>query len=82
MAARIDLTFQRFGRLWALNPRPSDTGRHSRWLCLCDCGNKTIVRKDQLRPDRTVSCGCRQAETRDPTSTAARFAASSTSYAA
>lgn len=26
--------------------------------CLCDCGNYTVVRQSELKPDRTKSCGC------------------------
>lgn len=26
--------------------------------CLCDCGEYTLVRQSELKPDRTKSCGC------------------------
>jgi len=32
------------------------------WLCLCDCGNKSIVWGPNLRGGRTSSCGCLRAE--------------------
>ena len=31
-------------------------------MCLCDCGNKKIIRKDQLLNNSIVSCGCYQRE--------------------
>ena len=44
---------KRFGKLIALK-RVSK----SEWLCLCDCGNTTIVKTDQLTTKKTQSCGC------------------------
>jgi len=60
---RIDLTLQTFGRLWVLNREPSDAGGRARWLCVCECGNKVIVRGICLRAGRRQSCGCLQVET-------------------
>lgn len=31
---------------------------NSKWECLCDCGNKTIVRSCHLTSGHTISCGC------------------------
>lgn len=54
----IDLTGQRFGRLVAL--RDSGERRRGRvyWVCLCDCGQETIVKASHLRGGVTRSCGC------------------------
>ena len=55
----IDLTGRRYGRLVAI--RKADErydGRHAFWECQCDCGNKTIVRKDSLESGHAKSCGC------------------------
>ena len=62
MGNRIDLTGHRFGRLVVLE-RAEDhitkSGKNvKRWNCLCDCGNKTIVRHGNLRNGKTTSCGC------------------------
>jgi hypothetical protein len=55
---RIDLTGQRFGRLLVLN----EFDRKScqiRWMCKCDCGNKTVVFGSNLKKEKhSNSCGC------------------------
>lgn len=59
-----DLTGQYFGRLKVLyrdpnkNPNPKD--RSTRWVCECQCENKTIVilTAHVLKQGRTKSCGC------------------------
>jgi hypothetical protein len=66
MPAHVDITGQRFGRLTALymtakagrKPR-----RDQRWLFRCTCGNETEVGKQDVTQGKTVSCGCRHAET-------------------
>lgn len=57
-----DLTGQTFGRLKVLSlerhrklPKPA----RSYFLCECSCGEKTIVRGDQLKDGTTSSCGCK-----------------------
>ena len=32
--------------------------RDSKWLCQCDCGNKSVVWAQSLRKGSTQSCGC------------------------
>jgi len=58
---RLDLTGQQFERLKVLTPAAS-TAKGAHWLCLCDCGNKTIVSVSNLRCGHTRSCGCIPAE--------------------
>ena len=61
--ARIkDLTGQRFGRLvvkelFARVIQPSGQLRVE-WLCVCDCGEETVVSSGNLSSGHTTSCGC------------------------
>lgn len=32
--------------------------KEAHWLCLCDCGNTTVVKGAKLRSGHTRSCGC------------------------
>lgn len=59
MAKRlIDLTGKRFGRLIVLKRVANDNHGNLRWECICDCGNKKIIRGANLRGGLTSSCGC------------------------
>lgn len=56
-----DLTGQRFGRLVALERAPNAPGDpRARWLCQCDCGNKSLHNSRHLVSLSAQSCGCRQ----------------------
>lgn len=59
---RVDLLGKRFGRLVAIEP-PERGDRRSHWVCLCDCGNKVRVCRDNLLSGGTRSCGCLLKET-------------------
>ncbi len=56
MADFIDVTGKRFGKLLALKRIPN-RGQKVRWLCQCDCGNKTELDSWDLRK-KVKSCGC------------------------
>ncbi len=64
MSKLIDSTGKRFGRLIVLERAPNNKWGQSRWLCLCDCGEKTVVYSIHLRSKRTQSCGCLNREKR------------------
>ena len=49
----IDITGMRFGHL-----RVDKYLGGNKWLCTCDCGNKTIHYQHNLRRSDTISCGC------------------------
>ena len=55
-----DHTGKRFGRLLVTKRVDNDDRGHSRWRCLCDCGNTSIVGQSCLSGGTTLSCGCRQ----------------------
>lgn len=53
-----DLTGQKFGRLTVLEYKGPAKDRGAMWLCECECGNKPIVRANNLRSGKSRSCGC------------------------
>jgi len=53
-----DLTGQKFGKLTALRPAFKDKLNTIRWECICECGNQTVVRSNDLRRGKIIGCGC------------------------
>ena len=53
-----NLVEQKFGRLTVQEFAGMSKNRHSRWNCLCDCGNTARVERDHLKSGNTQSCGC------------------------
>lgn len=49
---------QRFNRLLALAYAGSTKEGRAKWLCECNCGNRTIVPLSSLTSGNTTSCGC------------------------
>jgi len=58
MAAIIDLTDKRFGRLLVIGIADRNGRKVIRWHCRCDCGNTTIVRGAHIKSGAIQSCGC------------------------
>ena len=60
--SRPNLVGNRYGKLTVLSEAdPIIRGNHATrrtWLCLCDCGRKTIKTEDNLLTGHTRSCGC------------------------
>lgn len=55
----MDIIGQTFNRLKPLSRVKNGDGTLSRfYLCICSCGNETIVRKDKIVNGTTSSCGC------------------------
>ena len=57
MPAFIDLCGKRFGKLTVIK-RVENRNNKPAWLCICDCGNKSIGRGSDLRMGKHRSCGC------------------------
>ena len=53
----VDETGKRYGKLTVLEREDSRVGK-ARWICQCDCGNKTVVNGCDLRTGAVLSCGC------------------------
>lgn len=53
----VDITGKRFGKLTAIKRSGSD-GSNAWWECVCECGNKKILRLCHLQQGTTKSCGC------------------------
>lgn len=53
-----DISGQQFGRLTALYRLHNYHDKHTKWLCVCDCGNLKEVRYEHLKNEMIVSCGC------------------------
>lgn len=52
-----DYVGKRFGNLIVQKYAGKWEGMH-RWLCICDCGNETVVGQTALKSGHTKSCGC------------------------
>lgn len=55
---RDDLTGRRFTRLTVISLDHIASNGDTCWLCECDCGNSTVVRRNCLVNGGTKSCGC------------------------
>lgn len=58
MSKLVNLTGERFGKLTVIKRAENAKGGISRWECQCDCGNKKIVRGNDLKRGSVKSCGC------------------------
>lgn len=54
-----DLSGKRFGNLTVIKRVNNSKNNKPQWLCKCDCGNFRIVRSDNLKSGRIISCGCK-----------------------
>lgn len=55
----IDLTGHRFGYLLIVGKAPSVSKGPVNWRYRCICGTEGIARSDNLRTEKTTSCGCK-----------------------
>lgn len=54
----LDLAGKKYHKLTVLEQSGLGNDGHYRWLCQCDCGNKSTVRGSLIISGRTKSCGC------------------------
>ncbi len=62
MTQFIDLTGQKFGRLFVIERMANNKHRQSMWLCRCDCGKEKTIWSGDLKSGNTKSCGCLKRE--------------------
>lgn len=49
---------KKFNRLLVLSKNSKTKSGNTKYLCICDCGNKSIVNGSKLKNQTTKSCGC------------------------
>lgn len=64
---RLDLEGKKFRNLLVQDINHINARGFVMWNCLCDCGNRIIVRSSALKYGHTVSCGCLQSRKTDIT---------------
>ena len=52
------VTGKKFNRLTVLQRVANEECGIARWLCVCECGNETLVRGAHLKSGSIKSCGC------------------------
>lgn len=57
-----DLTGRIFGRLKVIDIHSKNNKNSTKWNCLCECGNKTVVEGKSLKSGVIKSCGCLKSE--------------------
>ena len=57
-----DLSGEKFGRLTVVKRWERLPSGHTKWLCVCDCGNVKFVMDSNLHRKHEVSCGCAKKE--------------------
>ena len=62
MARPLNLLGKKFGRLTVMKRVENSKHGKSRWLCECECGNKTTPTGSDLSQGKVKSCGCIQRE--------------------
>lgn len=58
MPKKVDITGRVYGKLTVLKWEGHNTHKQRTWLCLCECGNTSVVAGGCLTTGNTKSCGC------------------------
>lgn len=56
---KIEMKGKVFGKLKVLHEDLSNSYKHKKWVCECDCGITKSVSGDHLRRGLITSCGCK-----------------------
>lgn len=62
MGKLIDIKGKRFGKLTVIKIVSKDKTGGMMWLCKCDCGNEKSILTNNLRRNKSKSCGCLKKE--------------------
>lgn len=63
MSKVIDMTGQKYGKLYVIERAENDKHEKAQWLCQCDCGSEPkIINGSAIRKGLVVSCGCNKKE--------------------
>lgn len=54
----VSMLGRKFGRLTVISEITNRNSKSGYWECLCECGNKCVVKTRSLRNDTRLSCGC------------------------
>lgn len=57
MTRALNIAGRTFGKLTVLQ-KAEKRGRHTMWLCRCECGAQSIAQTSNLTRRHTTSCGC------------------------
>ena len=57
MGNTLELIGKRFGKWTVVEQAPSKSHK-SRWKCICDCGNTSVVKGTSLMRGVATNCGC------------------------
>lgn len=53
---------ERFGK-WVVLEKGVSVGKHTRWICKCNCGTIKTCYQNNLRRGKTTNCGCVRTKT-------------------
>ena len=54
----MDIVNKKFNRWTVISKAPNDKTGHTRFLCKCECGNTSLVLRQNLISGTSKSCGC------------------------
>jgi hypothetical protein len=59
MPAFVNRTGHKYGKLTVIGlDQQKSTKKRKFWICICECGNTKSIIADNLKGERTKSCGC------------------------